>query len=116
MNNKRIGTNFEKEYIETLRKQGYWATFLEPKGHIGSQPCDIIAIKDNFPMLVDCKTSNTHLFQIRRVEENQRRAYKRYCECGNTKYILAIKYSNRIYEIDMKDIDFTQKSIDLEGR
>lgn len=115
MNNKNVGNSFEREYAEILRKDGYWVTFMTPKQHIGSQPCDLIAIKDNIPILIDCKTCKTHLFFINRIEENQRQAFKRYKKCGNTKFILAIKYNNEIYEIDMKEIDFTQKSIDLEG-
>ena len=116
MNNKKLGNNFEKEYAEILRRKGYWVTFLTPKQNIGSQPCDLIAIKDDKPILIDCKTCKTHLFPISRIEENQRQAFKRYTKCGNTKFILAIKYNNKIYEIDMKDIDFEQKSIELEGR
>lgn len=116
MNNKRLGNSFEKEYAELLRKKGYWVTFLSPKQHIGSQPCDLIAIKNDFPILIDCKTCKTRLFSISRIEENQRQAFKKYIKCGNTKFILAIKYNNEIYEIDMKDIDFTQKSINLKGR
>lgn len=116
MNNKKLGNNFEKEYAEILRRKGYWVTFLTPKQNIGSQPCDLIAIKDDKPILIDCKTCKTHLFPISRIEENQRQAFKRYTKCGNTKFILAIKYNNKIYEIDMKDIDFKQKSIELEGR
>ena len=66
-------------------------------------------------MLVDCKTCSTHLFPISRIEENQKQAYKKYIKRGNTKFILAIKFNNKIYEIDLKNIDFTQKSIDLEA-
>lgn len=116
MNNKTLGNNFEKEYAKILSDKGYWVTFLTPKQNIGSQPCDLIAIKDDKPILIDCKTCNTHLFPIKRIEENQRQAFKRYSKCGNTKFILAIKYDNKIYEINIKDIDFKQKNIDLEGR
>ena len=116
MNNKRIGTNFEKEYAEILRNKGYWVAFQTPRQNIGSQPCDLIAIKDDKPILIDCKTCNTHLFPIKRIENNQRLAFKKYMECGNTTFILAIKYDNKIYEINLRDIDFSQKSIELEGR
>ncbi len=116
MNNKKLGSNFEKELAEILRKRGYWVTFLSPKQYIGSQPADLIAIKDDQPMLIDCKTCKTHLFPISRIEENQRQAWKRYTKCGNTKFMLVIKYNHKIYEIDMKGIDFKQKSIELEGR
>lgn len=116
MNNKKLGNSFEKEIAEILRKKGYWVTFLSPRQHIGSQPCDLIAIKNDKPILIDCKTCKTHLFPIRRIEENQRQAFKRYTKCGNTRFMLAIEYNNKIYEVDMKNIDFTQKSIELEGR
>ncbi|MCI8486111.1 MAG: hypothetical protein HFJ20_03265 [Clostridia bacterium] len=116
MNNKTLGNNFEKEYAKILSNKGYWVTFLTPKQNVGSQPCDLIAIKDDKPILIDCKTCNTHLFPIKRIEENQKQAFKRYSKCGNTRFILAIKYDNKIYEINIKDIDFKQKNIDLEGR
>lgn len=114
MNNKEIGNNFEKEYTEILKNKGYWVTFITPKQNIGSQPCDLIAIKNNKPILIDCKTCKTHLFPMSRIEENQRQAYKMFTKFGNTEFILAIKYNEKIYEINMKNIDFTKKSIDLE--
>ena len=114
--NKKIGDDFEKEYARILKNKGYWVTFLTPKRHIGSQPCDLIAIKNDKAILIDCKTCKTHLFPISRIEENQRQAFKRYLKCGNTTFILAIKYDNKIYEINMKNIDFKQKNIELEGR
>lgn len=113
-NNKVLGNNFEKEYANLLSKNGYWVTFLTPHQHTGSQPCDLIAIKNNKAILIDCKTCNTHFFPTGRIEENQRQAYKKYSKCKNTHFILAIKYNNKIYEINMKDIDFEQKSIFLE--
>lgn len=114
--NKKIGDDFEKEYARILKNKGYWVTFLTPKRHIGSQPCDLIAIKNDKAILIDCKTCKTHLFPISRIEENQRQAFKRYLKCGNTTFILVIKYNNKIYEINMKNIDFKQKNIELEGR
>ncbi len=114
--NKKIGNDFEKEYARILKSRGYWVTFLSPKKYIGSQTCDLIAIKNDKAILIDCKTCKTHLFPISRIEENQRQAFKRYLKCGNTTFILAIKYNNKIYEINMKNIDFKQKNIELEGR
>lgn len=116
MNNKRLGNSFEKEYAEKLSQNGWWVTFLTPKQNVGSQPADLIAVKNNKVMLIDCKTCSSHLFPISRIEENQRQAFKRFSKCGNTNFILAIKYQDKIYEINMKDIDFSRKSIDLEGR
>lgn len=114
--NKKIGNDFEKEYARILKSRGYWVTFLTPKRHVGSQPCDLVAIKNDKAILIDCKTCKTHLFPISRIEENQRQAFKRYLKCGNTTFILAIKYNNKIYGINMKNIDFKQKNIELEGR
>lgn len=115
MNNKTIGNSFEIEYAGILSKNGFWVAYMTPKKNIGSQPCDLIAIKNDISFLVDCKTCKTHLFSLNRVEENQRQAFKKYIKCGNTKYILAIKYNGKIYEIDMKDIDFRKKYIDLDN-
>ncbi len=116
MNNKTLGNKFEKEMAELLSKNGWWVTFLTPKQNVGSQPADLIAVKNNEAMLIDCKTCSSHLFPISRIEENQRQAFKRFSQCGNTNYILAIKYKNKIYEINLNDIDFSQKSINLERR
>lgn len=116
MNNKRLGNAFEKEYAEKLSQNGWWVTFLTPKQNVGSQPADLIAVKNNKAMLIDCKTCSSHLFPISRIEENQRQAFKRFRKCGNTNFILAIKYKNKVYEINLNDIDFKQKSIDLERR
>ena len=33
MNNKRIGSNFEKDFAIKLNNLGYWATFLEGAAH-----------------------------------------------------------------------------------
>lgn len=114
MNNKKLGNNFEKEMMEILSQKGYWVTMLTPKQHVGSQPADLIAIKDNKPMLVDCKTCKTKYFPINRIEENQWLAYQRYKKCRNTEYYLAIKYNNEIYMIPINTIDRSKKNINLE--
>ena len=114
MSNKKIGNDFEKEFAEILRRKGYWVTMLTPKQHIGSQPADLIAIKDNKPILIDCKTCKTKYFQINRIEQNQWLAYERYKKCGNTDFVLAIKYNKKIYMIPLEVIDKDKKSINLE--
>lgn len=114
MSNKKLGNNFEKEMAEILSKQGYWVTYLTPKQHIGSQPCDLIAIKNDRVTLIDCKTCKTHLFPIKRIEENQWQAYKKYKKCGNNDFVLAVKYENKIYIIPLDFINKDRKSIDLD--
>lgn len=116
MNNKRLGNEFEKEMAERLRKKGWWVTFMTPKQHIGSQPCDLIAIKDDKPVLIDCKTCKTKWFRISRIEENQWQAYKKFKQCGNGNYVLAVKYNEIVFIIPLDTIDRTQESIDLENQ
>lgn len=118
MNNKVLGSNFEKDFANFLASKNYWVHFIEGAAHTGSQPCDIIAIKRDFPELYDCKTLNNKngLFPISRIEENQRLAYERVRECRNpeTIFSLAILWNNNLYYVDFDDIDFNKKSIDLK--
>ena len=118
MNNKVLGSNFEKDFANFLASKNYWVHFIEGAAHTGSQPCDIIAIKRDFPELYDCKTLNNKngLFPISRIEENQRLAYERVRECRNpeTIFSLSILWNNNLYYVDFDDIDFNKKSIDLK--
>jgi Holliday junction resolvase len=98
MNNKRLGTEFEREVVRLLSKQGYWVHFITPN-ESGSQPFDVIASKDNEPIVLDCKTSATKNFSISRLEENQRLAFDLWYERGNKKAFVYIKYSEKIYAI-----------------
>ena len=111
--NKKLGNDFEKEFAQILADDGYWVTMLTPKTHIGSQPADLIAVKDNRAYLVDCKTCNSYLFPLNRIEQNQIEASKKYFKCGNTEYYIAIKYEENIYVRPIDTIDFEEKSIDL---
>ena len=118
LNNKKLGSKFEKDFMELLAKKGYWVTFLEGKANIGSQPCDIIAIRRDNVELYDCKTlaNKNGLFPISRIEENQRLAFERLRKCRNplTVFALSILWNNNIYIVDFDDINFYEKSIDLK--
>ena len=98
MNNKRLGTEFEREVVRLLSQQGYWVHFITPN-ESGSQPFDIIASKDDKPIVLDCKTSSTKNFNISRLEENQRMAMDLWFERGNKKAFVYIKYNEKIYAI-----------------
>lgn len=117
-NNKKLGSKFEKDFADFLSKQGYWVHYIEAAAYTGSQPCDIVAIKRDFPELYDCKTLNNKngLFPISRIEENQRLAFERLRDCKNheTDFALAILWNNDIYYVFFDDIDFNKKSIDLK--
>ena len=116
-NNKKIGNDFEKDFADYLAKNGCRVAPFPGKDHTNSQPADNIACKNNEPFLFDCKTlaNKNGLFPIHRIEENQRLAYKRFKQTGNKKYYLAILWNNNVYLVNLDNIDFTAKSIDLKN-
>ena len=71
MSNKTDGNNFEKEICKMLSKDyGFWALNI-PQTNVG-QPCDIVAIKNNICLLIDCKMCQTrNTFNFERIEPNQ---------------------------------------------
>lgn len=98
MNNKRLGTAFEREFCEMLAARGFWVHFMSPSAS-GAQPCDIIACKDNTPYLFDCKTCEDEIFRISRIEENQKFAFMRFIKSGNENCFIAVKHKTKIYLI-----------------
>lgn len=98
MNNKRLGTEFERECEELLKAEGYWVHFISPNGS-GSQPFDIIASKDDNPIVIDCKTSSKKVFPYSRLEENQILSMELWMARGNKKAFVFVKYKESIYKI-----------------
>ena len=96
VNNKEIGNEFEKEFCELLKQEGYWVHFITPDKR-GAQPFDVIAIKNNFPYAFDCKTSVSKWFSMRRLEDNQIMAFDKWARCGNSHSFIAIKFKDRVY-------------------
>lgn len=109
------GKKFEEGFCEILSKDGFFVIYNE-KGMSGSQPCDLVAMKDNTPYLIECKNleNKNGLFPVERLEANQRLAYKRFRKCGNTIYDLAILWQNNIYIVNLDLLRFFKKSIDLK--
>lgn len=99
MNNKALGTAFEKELCQKLQEYGMWVHFIEPN-HAGAQPFDIIAVGNNVPIAIDCKTSARAIFPITRLEDNQIFAFNKWLDCGNEYAVIAVKHEGRIYFID----------------
>lgn len=118
INNKKLGSNFEKDFMKYMSKKGYWVAYFEGRANIGSQPCDLICVRRDWAELYDCKTlaNKNGLFPIDRIEENQRLAFQRLRKCRNpnTDFALAILWNNDVYFVYFDDIDFTKKSIDLK--
>ena len=98
MNNKKLGTEFEREFCRLLAAHGFWVHFMSPSAS-GAQPCDIIACKDNTPYLFDCKTCEKDIFHISRLENNQLLAFQRFDKTGNDLAFIAVKHDKKVYLI-----------------
>ena len=85
-------------------------------GITGSQPCDIVSIKNNIATLIECKNleNKTGLFNLNRIEQNQWLAYDKLKQCHNSNMILAILWNNNVYFINFDLLQFFNKSIDLK--
>lgn len=103
MNNKRLGMTFEKKFCEILARQGYWVHFIAPDMR-GSQPFDIVAMKNKKAYAYDCKTSANHLFPFTRLEDNQIMAFDKWLRCGGTMPYIAIAYNKKVYLIEYEDL------------
>ena len=109
------GKTFEIQLCWWLRKNGYYPEYHE-KSASGSQNGDITAIKDNIAYKIECKNleSSTGRFPLSRIEANQTLSYKAFKECGNSNYILAVRWGDNVYFIDFGLVQFYDKSIPLK--
>lgn len=113
---QRNGKRFEERLCEYFSKKGYYVIYNE-KGVTGSQPTDIVIIKNNIATLIEAKNldNTTGRFPLNRVEMNQHLAYKKYRSCKNTNFVLAINWNDGVYIIDFGLIQFYKNSIDLKA-
>lgn len=95
MNNKLLGTAFEREIVEKLKNNGYWVHFISPDSK-GAQPFDIIAVKDGLAIVGDCKTCVSKYFNIGRLEDNQVMAFEKWLACGNLDPYIFVKYEDGV--------------------
>lgn len=112
MNNKKLGTEFEREICRKLQHDGWWVHFIEPKQN-GSQPFDIIAVRYGRAVAIDCKTCADDRFNISRLEDNQIFAFDRWLKCGNDMPEVVVKHEDSIYVIPY-DYLKNEKSVKLE--
>lgn len=111
MNNKKLGTFWERECAEILSKKGFWVHFITPNV-AGQQPFDLIAVKDDRPYAIDCKTTISPIFPLSRLEENQLTAFDLWLRCGNRHCLIAIKYDGKFYQVPYEWLAETGK-VDL---
>ena len=103
MNNKKMGTNFERQFCGMLAEEGYWVHFLSPDAR-GAQPFDVIAVKNGDAVAIDCKTCKDHIFRLSRLEDNQVMAFEKWLACGNDGALLAVLHENHVYFVDYTDL------------
>lgn len=97
--NKKIGTEFEKKVCKILADKGYWVHFIAPN-ILGSQPFDIIAVKNGKAIAIDCKTCVSARFNISRLEENQIAAFEKWLKCGNSEPLIIIEHYKKIVFVE----------------
>lgn len=78
-----------------LSASGYWVHFLAPDSR-GSQPFDIITVKDGKAMAIDCKTCASERFNISRLEDNQITAFEKWLKSGNDEPLIVIDHYGEI--------------------
>ena len=113
MNNKKIGTAFEKVVCEKLAQMGYWVHFIVPDAR-GAQPFDIIAVKNGKAYAIDCKTCASGRLTSGRLEENQKFAFDRWIKCGNEMPVIVAEYNGNAYCVRY-DVLTKQKSVKIGG-
>ena len=115
MNNKKIGCAFEREFCRILAAEGFWVHFIAPDAR-GAQPFDVIAAKDGTAYAFDCKTCVAGSFAWSRLEDNQKCAFERWIECGNSDPWIAVKHKDEVYLLRYADVKaFGKMDIAKEG-
>ena len=92
--NKKIGNGFEAEFCEILAKNGFWAHNMA-QNQTG-QPADVIAVRHNVSVLIDCKVCSNDYFDTRRIEPNQEAAMTLWQDRGNELCYFALKLSTGV--------------------
>ncbi len=109
-----LGNATEKKVCDTLAKYGWWVTRLA-KSQMGSQPCDIVALKGSKGWLIDAKHCEKGYLPTQRIESNQRTCFalasSKGVRCG-----LACEYEGVIYYVDWKDVDLKKPAQRLTWR
>lgn len=79
--------------------KGYWVHFISADAR-GSQPFDVIAVKNGKPIVFDCKTCKDKIFRISRLEDNQIMAFEKWLSAGNPMPYVAVEHNSRVYMIE----------------
>lgn len=97
--NKVMGNHFEAELCELLADAGWWAHNMA-QNETG-QPADVIAVKNDVAVLIDCKVCSNDTFPLTRIEANQEGAMTLWEERGNNYCFFAMKLTDEtIYMVE----------------
>lgn len=79
--NKKIGNEYEEKLVQLLASEGWWCHCFayKPEG----QPCDVVALKNNVPFLVDVKHCAEDRFSFNNIQPNQKNCFKLAYQRGN---------------------------------
>lgn len=103
MSNKKLGNDFEQEVCDILSTLGWWSHNLAQNK--AGQPADVIAVKDDFAILIDCKVCSHDRFPVSRMEDNQRLSMQLWHECGNYRAYFAMKLTTgTIHMVPYRDL------------
>ena len=102
--NRTIGGHFEGELCNLLAAHGWWAHNMA-QNQVG-QPADVIAVKNNIAVLIDCKVCATDRFNLSRIEGNQEGAMTLWKARGNAYCYFAMKLTNgSIYMVHFDELN-----------
>lgn len=108
MVNKIAGNRFEAELCGILAEHGFWAHNMTQNQ--AGQPADIIAVKEGWAVLIDCKLCSGKRFSFARIEPNQASAMDLWNACGNSDAWFAVKTPDgEIGMINWQYIKFLQE-------
>lgn len=104
--NRSSGNRFEQEFAEFLDAHGFWAHVMQQNK--SGQPADIIAVKGNYHCLIDCKVISDWRegFPLRRVEENQWYAMRRFeRRCGEQGWFALKVPDGKVWMLPMRAVE-----------
>lgn len=108
--NRTIGGRFEAELCELLAEYGWWSHCLS-QNQVG-QPADVIAVKNDIAVLIDCKVCANDKFALSRIEANQEGAMTLWEARGNHECWFAMKLTDgTIYMVHFDDL----KQLEQQG-
>ena len=103
--NRTVGGRFEQDLSVTLAEHGFWCHVMQQNK--AGQPADIVAVKQKFHTLIDCKViSDDKGFPFERIEDNQRMAMKTFQrKCGELCYFALKLPDNTVWMVALERLE-----------